>query len=129
MQEPIVQIANGRCRPMWNQLIRECVSENISSIFSFLSITVVPFVAFTLVQCDRCRGELTLFIAKVTRDHRDHLRVRVFGEFSARVRSRVIIVISLFATRDEPETIRRMAHRTFFFGIAKETRSETLDDI
>ncbi|XP_011701918.1 PREDICTED: facilitated trehalose transporter Tret1-like [Wasmannia auropunctata] len=49
-------------------------------------------------------------------------------EFSARVHDRVLSLrYPLFATRESslaPEAIHRTAHRTFFFGIRKETRNE-----
>jgi len=49
----------------------------------------------------------------------------VFGEFSARVRSRDIIIRNEGrAGNDSPD-----GTSNFFFGIAKETRNEILDDI
>jgi len=88
--------------PLENQLIREMHGihwDIFSILFSFINNSLCS--NYACMYNDWCRGELTLFIANQSyascRD-RD-LRVRVFEEFSARVQSRVIIVISLFTNR------------------------------
>lgn len=88
-----------------------------------------------ILQCDRCRGELTSSQSR-SQSYASPSRSRsteswVLEEFSARVRSRVIIVVSLFATRNEslaPEVIRRTAHRTYSLRNRKENvqRESTL---